>query len=404
VPSILDLRRVARQKRLVTTIFTWVGVISCVLGGAGALYQIAVLFETHRFLRIRPRTPSRVETVTVLMPLYGDEPGLAANLRAVLDQDWPLLQLVCGVQRADDPAISVVREVQRERPDADLVLVIDARRHGSNAKVSNLTNMLPHARHAILVLLDSDMRPRRDWLRAVAGELEATENGIVTCLYAGRPASRVIWSRLGAQAIDHGFFPSALLGWRLGKRGCFGATIALSRATLERVGGFARIEDELADDYALGAAVVARNGGDPRALRLVPHLIDTGVNEPDFRRLWAHELRWGRTIRTLDPAGYAGSGVAFAVPWALAGAICLGFSPASSAVLACALLARLALVWRVDRGLSSRPTPVHLVLLRDALSVAVWIGVHCGRDVAWRDHAFRVERDGSLRDRDRAPE
>ncbi|MDB5367835.1 MAG: hopanoid biosynthesis associated glycosyl transferase HpnI [Rhodospirillales bacterium] len=387
-----------------TTIFTWLGVISCLLGGAGALYQLVVLAETHRFFRTRPRPPTRTEPVTVLMPLYGDEPGLAANLRAVLDQDWPRLQLVCGVQRADDPAISVVREIQRERPDADLVLVVDARRHGSNAKVSNLANMLPSARHAQLVLVDSDMRPRRDWLRAVQGELEATQNGVVTCLYAGRPRSRVIWSRLGAQAIDHGFFPSALLGWRLGKRGCFGATIALSRATLDRIGGFARVQDELADDYALGAAVVAENGGDREALRLAPHLIDTGVNEPDFRRLWAHELRWGRTIRTLDPAGYAGSGITYAVPWALFGAIWLGFSPVSCAVLACTLLARLALVWRVDRGLSSRPTPVHLVLLRDALSVAAWMGVHCGRDVAWRDHAFRVERDGRLRDRDRASE
>ncbi|GIL38750.1 bacteriohopanetetrol glucosamine biosynthesis glycosyltransferase HpnI [Roseiterribacter gracilis] len=377
-----------------TTIFTYIGVILCLAGGAGVLYQLAVLVEAHRFFRIRPRTPSGSSPVTVLMPLYGDEPGLAENLRAVLAQDWPEVQLVCGVQRTDDAAISVVREIQHELPSADLVIVVNGQRHGTNAKVSNLTNMLVAAKHAQLVLVDSDMRPRRDWLRAIVGELETAPGGIVTCLYAGRPVSRGIWSRLGAQAIDHGFFPAALLGWRLGKRGCFGATIALERATLERVGGFARIADELADDYALGAAVVAQGG----ALRLVPHLIDTGVNEPDFRRLWAHELRWGRTIRTLDPAGYAGSGVAFAVPWALLGAACLGFSAASCAVLACAILARLALVWRIDRGLSSGPTPVHLILLRDALSVAAWIGVHFGRTVAWRDHAFQVERDGRLVD------
>jgi ceramide glucosyltransferase len=399
MPSILDLRRAARQKRLVTMIFPYLGVILCLLGGIGALYQLAVLAEAHRFFRTKPRVPIRADPVTVLMPLYGDEPGLAENLRAVLAQNWPKLQLVCGVQRADDAAISVVHQIQHELPDADLALVIDAQRHGSNAKVSNLTNMLVQARHVQLVLVDSDMRPHRDWLRAVMGELESVPGGIVTCLYAGRPVlrgiwSRRLWSRLGAQAINHGFFPSALLGWRLGKRGCFGATIALERSTLDRIGGFARVQDELADDYALGEAVVEQGG----TLRLVPHLIDTGVNEPDFQRLWAHELRWGRTIRTLDPAGYAGSGVTFAVPWALLGAACLGFSPASCAVLACALLARLALVWRIDRGVSSRPTPVHLILLRDALSVAAWIGVHCGRDVAWRDHAFRVERDGRLRD------
>jgi ceramide glucosyltransferase len=396
VPSILDLRKAVRQKRLVTTFCTIVGWIACLLGGIGALAQLCFRIQSDKFFAIGPRRPTREDPVTILMPLYGDEPGLADNLRAVLLQDWPVLQLVCGVQRPDDPAIAVVRAIRQELPDADLKLVVDARRHGSNAKVSNLANMLPAARHAQLVLVDSDMRPRRDWLRAVLGELEAAPGGVVTCLYAGRPVLRGIWSRLGRQAIDHGFLPSALLGWRLGKRGCFGATIGLARATLERVGGFERIADDLADDYALGAAVVAQGG----ELRLVPHLIETCVNEPDLRRLWAHEIRWGRTIRTLDPAGYAGSVVTFAVPWALLGLVLLQ-APAAVAVLACALLARLALVRRIDRGVCSPPTPVHLVLLRDLLSVAVWCGVHLGRDVAWRDHAFRVDRSGRMRDLDR---
>ena len=70
-----------------------------------------------------------------------------------------------------------------------------------------------------------------------------------------------LWSRLGAMGVNHGFFPSALVARALGRRdGCFGATIALQRQTLDAVGGLAPLRDILADDWALGAAFDERDG------------------------------------------------------------------------------------------------------------------------------------------------
>src|SRR5207245_244763 len=123
-------------------------------------------------------------------------------------------------------------------PSGDIALVVDPRVAGSNLKVSNLENMLGAARHDILVLADSDMRVDSRYLAAVTGPLHDPHTGIVTCLYAG-VSTGGIWSELGALHINFGFLPSALAAAALGVgHGCFGATIALGRETLERIGGF----------------------------------------------------------------------------------------------------------------------------------------------------------------------
>src|SRR3984957_8840629 len=102
---------------------------------------------------------------------------------------------------------------------------------------------------------------------------------------------------------------SKLLG---GKTGCYGATIAIRRATLDKVGGFAMLKDQLADDYALGA----RGEQSGEQVVVAPYFPSTIVDEPDFGSLFRHELRWARTIRYTAPAGYAGTAITHPVPLA----------------------------------------------------------------------------------------
>src|SRR6185369_7727355 len=113
------------------------------------------------------------------------------------------------------------------------------------------------------------MRVEPGYLGAVTAPLADPQVGLVTCLYVGRPAGGV-WSTLGAMFINYEFLPAVLVGRLTGAGdGCFGATLALRRDTLERVGGFAPFRDQLADDYALGEAV--RRLG--RKVVLSPYLV-----------------------------------------------------------------------------------------------------------------------------------
>ncbi len=362
-----------------------------VLALAGCLYQLwaARLVVAHANA---PRPVGGLAPVTVLKPLCGAEPGLYDNLASFCRQDHPAYQVVFGVREASDPAIPVVRRLIADLGRDDVQLVVDDRVWGTNYKVSNLRNMMAVARHDVLVVADSDMAVGQDYLRVVTAPLEDAANGLVTCLYVGRPRAG-LWSRLGAAFINWGFLPSALVGQALGvDEGCFGATMALRRATLEAVGGFAAFDDHLADDHALGAAV--RRLG--QRVVLSPYLVDDDVHEPTLAALYAHELRWQRTIRVVAPAGHAGSILTNPLAFALAGGVLTSFAWPAVAVLCAALAARIVTARTADSAFAA-PLGSWLVPFRDALSLAVFVHSFLGRRVRWRGHLFRVGADGRLR-------
>jgi ceramide glucosyltransferase len=201
--------------------------------------------------------------------------------------------------------------------------------------------------------------------------------------------------------INFWFLPGALLADSLGiGGGGFGATIALRRDTLERIGGFTRLRDELADDHRIGDEVRAL-GLD---VVLSPYLVEARVTESTFLALWRHELRWARTERAVAPAGFAGSVLSHPVAIATLGAAVAGFGLTSSIFLVISCVLRWATVRVIARALGLAPANPWLLAVRDALSFAVFVTSFFGRTVVWRDELLRVEASGRMTaDGDKAP-
>jgi len=270
--------------------------------------------------------------------------------------------------------------------------VIDPHVAGSNLKVSNIENMMPKARHDYIVLADSDMRVTPLYLDVVTAPLADPRVGLVTCLYEGAP-DRTLWSRLSALFINYGFLPSAVLGEAMHVGGgCFGATIAIRREVLERIGGFSRLRDELADDHRMGGAV--RRLG--LSVVLSPYVVQNRISEPSFLSLWQHELRWARTSRAMAPGGYAGSIVTHTVPLTVLAVAAFGADPLAWGFVGLSLLLRWGSALTVSRRLGLPRTGLWLLPARDVLSFAVFLGSFCGRSVQWRDRVFHVEASGRM--------
>lgn len=338
--------------------------------------------------------------VSLLKPLYGDEPDLARNLASFCRQDYPgPVQLLFGVAHPDDGAVAAVERLRAAFPELDLALVVDERRHGTNGKVSNLANLAERARHPVLVFADSDMLVGPDYLARVVSALEAPGTGAVTCLYRG-VAVPGVWSRLAVQWIDHHFLPNVVVGLALGlAKPCFGSTIALRRDTLTRIGGFAAFKDRLADDYAVGAAV--------RALGLgvaVPRDLVLGhtCTADSLGALMRQELRWSRTIRSVDPAGFAGSVVTHPIPLATLAALLSGFAPPAMAMLGLAVTSRLLLQIFVGRALNTGTKSLILGPVRDYAAFLVFLLGFWPGSIDWRGHSFALRTDGSMTAPDKA--
>jgi ceramide glucosyltransferase len=333
------------------------------------------------------------EDVTLLKPLYGAEAALEQNLASFCSQDYPAaIDLVCGVQSPADPAIPIVQRLRARLPERDVKLAVALRQSRGNPKISNILNMLPLARAGIVILSDSDMRVGPNYVRDVVASLQQPQVGLVTCLYRGKAAGG-FWSRLAATAVDHHFLPNVLVGLRFGlAQPCFGSTIALRTDTLERIGGFESVADTLADDYAMGAAV--RNLG--LKVAIPSFTVDHMFSEHTFSEVFAHELRWARTIKLVDPRGYAGSLLTHPLPFAIAALLLSGFSAIGFLILAGTLACRIFVPIQVQRLPGGVKSSVWLSPLRDLMSFAVFVASLVPGAVNWRGRRYRVGSDGSV--------
>ena len=361
-----------------------------------ALAALAMAYTVTAWLAVRLRRgpsqsgPATLPPVTVLKPLWGAERHLYDCLRSFCDQAYPGFQIVFGVRDPDDPAVTVVRRLQREFQRLDLQIAINPVQHGSNGKVSNLINMMPLARYDYLVVADSDVRVAPDYLAGVIPPLLDSAVGIVTCPYRGCPR-RGLWSVLGSAFINDWFMPSVYVAALLGSRAfAFGATIAMRREVLAAIGGFVPIADQLADDYRLGELTRRR---DLRTV-LSEVVVETSVDERSLGDLVRHELRWLRTIRAVRPLGYALSFVTFGLAPAALGSLVAAGARAALAMLAITALARLMLHFSV-RDARAAVAQLWVLPLTDLLVLALWCWGFVARRVQWRHARYRVARDGS---------
>ncbi|HEY0281042.1 MAG TPA: bacteriohopanetetrol glucosamine biosynthesis glycosyltransferase HpnI [Rhizomicrobium sp.] len=373
--------------------FTVLGWLSAALALGGAIYTVLAAIAAGRYAPRSEPAAASPPAATVLKPLHGAEPNLEDNLATFFVQDYPApFQLVFGVQDEADPAIQVVERLRARYPGVNAALVVDGRRHGSNAKISNLINMQEAARHDVLILSDSDIAVPSDYLGRVATALEPDEVGAVTCLYTGW-AGAGVGSRLCAMGIDYQFLPNAVTSIVLGlAEPCFGSTIALKRKVLDEIGGLRAFANFLADDYEIGRAVRARGYHIAFPRLVVRHT----CNEKSFGEWLAHELRWARTLRIVTPAGHMSSIVTHAIPLALLGVILTGFTLFALASLVTTVGARAMLKWRIDRLYRCNGGSIWLLPARDVLSFGVFLVSLFGGSVEWQGERLRVKQDGAL--------
>ncbi|WP_027802667.1 bacteriohopanetetrol glucosamine biosynthesis glycosyltransferase HpnI [Paraburkholderia dilworthii] len=364
---------------------------ACAVLGIG--YTIAASVLIGRFFARAAAEPGSFPPVTVVKPLHGSESALLHNLSSFCEQRYPgPVQFVFGVHDPADLALQAVHELQRLHPQADITVIADTGLYGPNRKISNIINMLPHARHEVLVFADSDVGVGPDYLRHLVGELEKPGVGLVTCVYRGEPDPG-FWPRLSAAATHYQFLPGVVTGLALGlARPCFGQTIALRRTTLEKIGGFMPFVRHLAEDHAIGEAVRAIG----EKVAIPPFAVSHACVEVSAAQLVSHELRWSRTIRSVDPLGHLGSALMHPFAFALLDVAFSGGASWGWLIAALAMSARFVLKLCADRALRQTHSGLWLLPISDIVVFAIFIASFGSSRVMWRGFSFEVDGDGLL--------
>jgi ceramide glucosyltransferase len=321
--------------------------------------------------------------VSIFKPLGKATPQLRRDLETLFSQDYTgTTEIIFGLHSESDPAREIVDQLKERY--ANVKVVVSSKRHGKNAKVTNLLNMVPYARYPIFVICDGDTAVPPGWLSTLVRTLEAPGVGLVSCLYSGAPEKPLFWPIMSAMGMSYSFLPSVVLAAATGLEvPCLGAAMAIWRNTLAEVGGFERVADVLADDYELGRLVRAEGYSVALLMSAVRH----SAGEKHTSDFFAHELRWARTIRMINPIGYVLSAITYNVAFAALGVVA---NPTAIAlfILAFAIGARIVLQQVVDRAFACWSGPAWLLPLRDLLSFLVFVLAFVSRKVRWDGRVF----------------
>lgn len=357
------------------------------VAAAAALYQVLALLACIRHMLSRERKASRFPGISILKPVRGLDPRFYSAIRSHAAQDYPKFEILFGVNDPADHAVAEIEKLQAEFPRVPIYIVRSAR-DAPNGKVGTLLDLNERAQFPIRVVNDGDIRVPGNYLRRLAASLEDERTGLVTCLYRACAGS---WAaQLEALGIATDFAPGVLVAPMFGVNEFgLGSTLAFRARDLERSGGFSAIQHYIADDYQLGKRI-SRIG-----LRVIlsKMVVETNLSGRTWREVWKHQVRWARTIRTSQGAGYIGLPVTNASLWALALALA-GWWWMAAALLALRLTAGTAGIAILKDPLSA--SRWYLIPLRDLLGLAVWLAGLSGNTVVWRDRTMKLDRSGRI--------
>ncbi len=372
-----------------------------VVTALGTLASLAFYFLAAcgllSFLKQNRREPNQASLppVSILKPLKGIDPEIAESFRTHAEQNYPDFELIFGASDSSDPACDVVRKLQEKYPTRIIKLIVCDHILGTNVKVSNLAQMLPHATHEILLINDSDIRVPPDYLQQVVAPLADPQIGMVTCLYRAEPA-HTLGSRLEALSIATDFVPGVLSARFLenGLHFGLGSTLVFRRADLAAIGGFESFVDYLADDYELGRRIAATG----KRIELSPTTVTTFLPAYTLREFWRHQLRWSRTIRDARPGGYLGLLFTFGLAWSVLTLIAAHGATWAWILFTLTYATRLAVGLKTAaRVLHDRQTLANIFWLpvRDLIAPFVWAAGLIGNRIHWRGEDFYLK-DGRL--------
>jgi ceramide glucosyltransferase len=367
---------------------TFTGVFALVFAAASAAFG-------WRFLRgLQKRAPaSSLPPITILKPLKGGEAALYENLASFCRQDYPCYQLVFCLQCPEDPALAVVTRLKKDFPDTDMETVVSKDRIGYNPKVNNMSNGYPYAKYDLLLMSDSDILVKPDFLRRMVDPFTDPGVGLVTAFYEATGA-KGLWGAMEALSINAQFLPQALCAAFFGMRFAMGAAMMVRRKAFEETGAFHNLADHLADDFWLGESI--RDAGwklemAGTVVETVPH-IDGGTEH------FKHLLRWARTIRICQPAGNAASLIQHGFSLLTLKVLMFGADSRTLVLLGAIWAAKAAAsaFLAEDLGGDQPTAALWLLPLAEWFAFAAWLGGWGSSRVLWRGELYDVQSKGRL--------
>jgi len=250
--------------------------------------------------------------VSIFVPCRGLDEDLEENLRALFRQDFPRYEVIFVVDSERDEAVPVIKKIMRRRDTASAKqlnnktsspsrlggakLIVAGKAENEGQKVHNLREAVLHAagESEVFVFVDSDARPAENWLRALIAPLQDENCGAATAYrwfiskdFRFASEMRAVWNASIASA----------LGANRKSNFCWGGSMAIRRATFEKIDMRERWRGTLSDDFAVTRALTEAN----LPICFVPQALAASVENCSFRECLEFTTRQMKITRTYAP-------------------------------------------------------------------------------------------------------
>ena len=361
------------------------------------IYYLIALFSAWQFFRRRASStpdPNFTPPVSILKPIRGLDPEAYENFASFCKQDYPDYELLFCVGADDDLVIPVLQKLVADFPERRIRVLFGSGRSGSNDKVVKLARLVSEAQYEVIVINDSDVRVRPDYLRTIVAPLANPKVGAVTCFYVPTE-EKTLAESLQTIGMSSDFYAGILVARQLdGVKFALGPTIATTRTRLAGFGGYGAIENRPADDLLVGR-LIAEQGYE---VELLPYSILTVADYGSMRDLLHKRLRWIVVMRHLRPWGHLGLLLTQGLPWSLAAVAIAPSAGVALGYLGLYLVLRFAMTWMVGIwGLkhNSLWKKLGLIPLWDGVAFLIWLTSFGRNSIRWRDGEYYI-RDGRL--------
>jgi ceramide glucosyltransferase len=364
---------------------------------AATAIQIASLtIAIRRFRRSTHETSlsAQYPPVSMVRPLCGMDNYVDDTLRSTFELDYPCYEILFCVASADDPVISLARQLIAENPAVNAQLLIGDDRVSSNPKLNNIVKGWRAATHEWIIITDSNVLMPNDYIKRLLAAWRA-DTGLVASPPIGS-CPEGFWAEL-----ECAFLNTYQARWQycvdaFGRGFAQGKTMLWRRPDLDHAGGIEALGKETAEDAA--ATKIVRDAG------LKVRLVDRPVAQPLGRRgaaeVWNRQLRWARLRR----ASFLVHFLPEILSGSLAPMIGIGILASAHGLSVIATVTIFGALWYAGEMLLARAAGWHVTayyplygLARDIILPALYIGAFMGNDFVWRGNAMQVERMTSRR-------
>jgi ceramide glucosyltransferase len=378
---------------------TIVGYALLVVATFPFIYYLLALYSSWRFFR-RPVTSVGAEPgsftppVSNLKPIRGVDPEAYENFASFCRLDYPDYELLFCLGAKDDPVVPVLERLVRDFPERHIRIFFGSDSNGLNDKAGKLARLVSEAQYETLVISDSDVRARPDYLRTVVAPLADPKVGAITCVYVPLEV-KTLTESLQTIGMVSDFYAGVLVGRQLdGMKVTLGPTIATTRTRLAAFGGYRAIENRPADDLLVGR-LIAEQGYE---VKLLPYIIQTVPDFHSMTDLLQKRMRWIVVMRHMRPWGHLGLLLTQGLPWSLAAIAIHPTVAVAFGYLGAYLGLRLTMTWHLGiRGLRDQSLwrKMWLIPVWDAVAFFVWLISFGQNSFRWRGGEYYI-RDGQF--------